>query len=307
MQSYKNILAVINRETNYRKTFLKSMHLSKISGAKLTLLDIHHDKGLFSKSSIKPATTLKHHSSYHSNYHSSSKSENLELDELETILKQNNVNFEIQQQSAKQDYKNILHTLNQKEFDLVVKDKPVKHYTHFGLKPSDDWHLLRESPVPVMLVTQSNWKASGHILSAIETESQEAQHMKINQNILDHTYCLSHLLDSNVHLMNCYLGESLSMAIESTPEINQKLLHLKHLAHLSETSQQSTATLHVCEGLPEYGISDLANEYHVNIVVLGTSEHANFINNVTGHTSEYIIDKLDCDVLTIKPLTNLYH
>jgi nucleotide-binding universal stress UspA family protein len=158
-----------------------------------------------------------------------------------------------------------------------------------------------------MLVTQSDWHSSGQILSAIETESQEAQHLKINQNILEHTYCVSHLLDSNVHLMNCYLGESMSMAIKSKPDINQKLLHLQHLAHLSEKGKYSTATLHVCEGLPEYGVSELAQKYHVNMVVLGTSEHANFINNVTGHTSEYIIDQLNCDVLTIKSPTNLYH
>jgi len=299
MEPYKNILAVINREGNYKNTFLKSMYLSKQSGAKLTLLDIHHKPGLFSKQPAKLSANLKNHLSY--------KSEDEELDELGIILKKNNVNFEIKQQSSRQDYKGILQTLNQDEYDLMVKDKATKHYTHFGFKPSDDWHLLRDSSVPVMLVTQNKWHAAGHILSAIETESRENSHLKVNQDILEHTYCLSELLKSDVHLLNCFLGESMSMAIESKPVINQKRLHLQHLASLSENQQYSTPTLHVCEGLPEYGISELAEKYHANMVVLGTSEHASFINNVTGHTSEYIIDKLDCDVLTIKSLIKVIH
>lgn len=299
MEPYKNILAVIDRQTNYRNTFLKSMYLSKQSGAKLTILDMQRKLAMFSKPIVKLSASLNNHSSY--------QSEDEELDELSIILKQNKVNFEIKQQRSRQDYKGILQTLNQEDFDLIVKDKAVKHHTFFGMKPSDDWHLLRDSSVPVMFVTPKKWHTAGHILSAIETENQENTHLKINKNILEHTYCLSHLLNSDVHLLNCYLGESLSMAIESKPVINQKLLHLQHLTNLSENGDYSAAILHVCEGLPEYGISELADKYHVNMVVLGTSEHASFVNNVTGHTSEYIIDKLDYDVLTIKSRSNIIH
>ena len=277
MEPYKNILAVIDRQSNFQNTFLKSIYLSKRSGAKLTLLETHLN------------------------------SKNEQSDELAFILRQNKINFEIKQSKKMTSYKGILQTLNQDEYDLIVKEKSAKHHTFLGLKPSDDWHLLRDSPVPVMLVTQRKWQADGHILSAIETESQENSHLKINQNILEHTYCLSDLLDSDVHLLNCFLGENMSMAIECKPVINQKLLHLQHLANLSGNAVHSPAKLHVCEGLPEYGVSELAEEYHANMVVLGTSEHANFINNLTGHTSEYIIDKLACDVLAIKSSEKLIH
>jgi len=291
MEPYKNILAVINHEHYYRNTLLKSMYLSKKSGAKLTLLDIQPNIGLFST----PSTPLSVNSAID------------ELDDLLVLLKQNDVNFEIRHENVNQDYKRILQVLNHDEFDLVIKEKTPKHHNYLGLKPSGDWHLLRDSSVPVMLVTKNEWSDAGHVLTAIETENQENTHLNINHEILSHTCSLSHLLSSHVHLVNCFLGEDMSIAIDFKPTINQKLLHLQHLVELSEDAGDFATTLHISQGLPENKISELATKYHVNMVVLGTSEHSSLMNNITGHTSEYIIDRLDCDVLTIKSQHTVHH
>jgi len=275
MRNYQNILAVIDNN-NSQSIIRKALALSKRSNAELTFLNLSNQDN--SIPAISPAN-------------------------LSTpFIEQNKVNV-VKAKTTKA-YPAISEELSNNSYDLIIKNKITKHHNYMGISPCDDWKLLRNSSVPVMLVTKTQWQSHGHLLTALETEENNSLHNDLNKNILEHSYQLSEKLTSKVHLINCYLGEDPSISLAppslSMNFVSQKELHWQHLKMLSGSNLEIDQELHLQQGIPETEISLLAIKYDVNIVVIGAAEHNSIASNIFGHTSEYIIDELQCDVLAVK-------
>ena len=63
-------------------------------------------------------------------------------------------------------------------------------------------------------------------------------------------------------------------------------------------SQENT---HIKEGLPEDVIESMANELDAALVILGTVGRTGISAALIGNTAEHVIDRLNCDVLALKP------
>lgn len=289
---YRNILAVVNNQSDCDNTILKAITLSIKSGARLTFLSLEQKTSWFA--GLSPFTQSKSPPAYRLK------------DEIDRVFSHstqlcNNILFK--QSQAHAEHTAVLQELNTQDYDLVIKQKIPKHHNYFGLAPSSDWHLLRETAVPVMLVTDNSWQVSGDMLTALETEEDNESHHRFNLKLLSHSCHLSTLLRSEIHLLNCYLGESMSIAVSSNADQanRQKMKHWQHLVDLSKHEAEFEKELHLRQGMPDQQIPALANKYQVNMVVLGSGEHNNMFNRIAGHTAEYVIDQLSCDVLALKP------
>jgi universal stress protein E len=71
---------------------------------------------------------------------------------------------------------------------------------------------------------------------------------------------------------------------------------------LSLVGQFYIAGDNVREGLPEVIIPQVAKEIDAELVVIGTVGRLGISAALIGNTAEHVIDALDCDVLTVKPL-----
>ena len=58
---------------------------------------------------------------------------------------------------------------------------------------------------------------------------------------------------------------------------------------------------HVNEGLPEDVIQALSVELDAELVILGTIGRTGLSAALIGNTAEHVIDRLNCDVLALKP------
>ena len=58
---------------------------------------------------------------------------------------------------------------------------------------------------------------------------------------------------------------------------------------------------HIKEGLPEDVIQSLANKLDAELVILGTVGRTGLSAALIGNTAEHVIDRLNCDVLALKP------
>ncbi len=55
------------------------------------------------------------------------------------------------------------------------------------------------------------------------------------------------------------------------------------------------------QGLPEDVIPDAAKKLNSGLVILGTTGRTGLSAVFIGNTAEHVIDKIDCDVLALKP------
>lgn len=203
----------------------------------------------------------------------------------------------------------ILAEITNNNYDLLIKNIHTAK-VKWGILRSDNHYLLREGNTNLLLVGENKWPDNGHILSALETEETAEKHQQLNRFMLDESHYLAQLLESDVHLINCYQEQpSISLADSFLAEgaVEPPEQHWQHLENTASRLGVQQDHIHVEAGLPEYVIPHEAEKYQINVVVLGAGEHHGFISLLKGHSSEYIVDALMCDALILKANVSNLH
>ena len=107
--------------------------------------------------------------------------------------------------------------------------------------------------------------------------------------------------------MNAFPGTPVNIAIE-IPEFNpqeynstMKHHHIDAVSALASQFDIDSAHYHVKEGMPEDVLPELATKLDAEMVVIGTIGRTGLSAAIIGNTAEHVIDRLDCDVLAVKP------
>jgi universal stress protein E len=204
-------------------------------------------------------------------------------------------------------YESIIYEVIDKGYDLIVKGTQQHGILKSVIFTPTDWHIMRKAPVPVLLVKEHDWPIGGKILAALNVGVDIVEHQSLNQQITHHALQFASLLKSEVHLVNSYPGTPTNIVIE-IPEFdpthyNQTIRdhHVDAMQHHALQHNIAANKCHVEEGLPEVVIPKYAQQLDAELVVLGTVGRQGISAALIGNTAEHVIDKLNCDVLTIKP------
>ncbi|WP_340677830.1 universal stress protein UspE [Paraglaciecola sp.] len=204
-------------------------------------------------------------------------------------------------------YESIIYEVIDKGYDLIVKGTQQHGVLKSVIFTPTDWHIMRKAPVPVLLVKEHAWPTGGQIIAAVNVGVDIAEHQSLNEKITFHAIQFAKLLKSDVHLVNSYPGTPTNIVIE-IPEFdptqynqNVRKHHVDALSKLAVRHHISEQSCHIEEGLPEDVIPKYAEQLDAELVVLGTVGRQGISAALIGNTAEHVIDKLDCDVLAIKP------
>lgn len=204
-------------------------------------------------------------------------------------------------------YESIIYEVIDKGYDLIVKGTQQHGVLKSVIFTPTDWHIMRKAPVPVLLVKEHAWPTGGQIIAAVNVGVDIAEHLSLNEKITFHAIQFAKLLKSDVHLVNSYPGTPTNIVIEipefDTTQYNQNVRHHHVEAMYKHASRHhiDKQHCHVEEGLPEDIIPKYAEQLDAELVVLGTVGRQGISAALIGNTAEHVIDKLDCDVLAIKP------
>ena len=200
----------------------------------------------------------------------------------------------------------ISHTLKNQN-DLIIKATKSHDSLKSVIFTPTDWHLLRKSPVPVLLVKDHDWPENGKVIAAVDAGNDDESHQGLNQQIVAHGLEIASMLGAETHLVNSYPGAPLNIAVE-IPDFDPesynsavKKHHESELAKLADINNLSKDKWHVGEGLPEDVIPAYARNIDAELVVMGTIGRTGISAALIGNTAEHVIDQLNCDVLAIKP------
>ena len=201
----------------------------------------------------------------------------------------------------------VIQTVLENQYDLVVKGT----HQHGTLKSiiftPTDWHLIRKCPCPVLLVKNVDWADNGKILAAVHTGSDHDHHKALNEKIISQSRALANYISADVHIVNSYPGTPVNIAIE-IPEFDPneynsvvKAHHQKSVAALASQFAISSENVHISEGLPEDVIPKVSEKIDAELLVIGTIGRTGFSAAIIGNTAEHVLDRINCDVLAIKP------
>ncbi|EWH12271.1 universal stress protein UspE [Catenovulum agarivorans DS-2] len=201
----------------------------------------------------------------------------------------------------------VIKQVIQYNYDLVVKATHEHSILRSVIFTPTDWHLLRKCPCSVLLVKEHDWPTNGTILAAINSVSQEQQHIDLNNNIISTAQYMQSLLEAKLKLLNCFPGSAVSLAVEIPefdPTAYRQAIRQHHLTSTLKYAQAFEIDEDNCilaEGLPEDTISRQANELDAELIVLGTIGRSGISAALLGNTAEHLLDGVNCDVLALKP------
>ncbi|WP_371379069.1 universal stress protein UspE [Thalassotalea aquiviva] len=297
MESYQNLLVVIDPTTEDQKALQRACTLAKQTQAKVTaflcIYDFSYEMTTMlsgeERESMR-ATVIKGREQW-----------------LDDILIDFDYKIDYKVIWHNRPFEAILNEVDEHKYDLVLKSTHEHPTLQSVIFTPTDWHLIRKCWVPLLLVKEHSWPENGHILAAIHASSDEEDHMSLNNKITEEAINLSKLIKADTHFVNSYPGTPINIAIE-IPEFDAAEYNKNMQAHHIKMMQQHAAKfgidkkyLHVKEGLPEDVIEQVANELDAELVILGTIGRTGLSAMLIGNTAEHVIDRINCDLLALKP------
>lgn len=300
MEAYKNILVVVDPSTDEQKALSRAVEFASKTTTKITaflsIYDFSYEMTTMLSSDEREAmrqTVINDRKVW---IEERIKAIGASVEDIDIKVIWHNRPFEA-----------VIDQVIDHGFDVVFKGTHEHDKLKSVIFTPTDWHLLRKCPCPLLLVKDHSWPANGNILAAVNVGSDEDEHQSLNQIITEEAKHLANIISANVNLVNSFPGTPVNIAIEipefDASQYNDTMLqhHKDAMAKHADTYAIDRERTFVKEGLPEDVIESLSQELDAELVILGTIGRTGLSAALIGNTAEHVIDRLNCDVLALKP------
>jgi universal stress protein E len=206
----------------------------------------------------------------------------------------------------------VIRRAGRAKADLIVAERHATRHVAPWLMRYSDWELLRQSPVPVLLVKTRKPYDSPNILAAIDPSHAFAKTSQLDDSILRLGSRISSALRGRFHVMHTYVPTLMGVAPTelNAPDATARILsHAGKIAKAGFDKALRTARLgrlapsrrhlltqHAVDAIPQ-----LAGKLGCHIIVMGALSRSGLKRAVIGNTAERVLDDLPCDLLIAKP------
>ncbi|KHT38817.1 universal stress protein UspE [Vibrio sinaloensis] len=217
------------------------------------------------------------------------------------------VEFDVRVVWHNRPYEAIIAEVFGGEHDIVIKGTRKHDVLESVIFTPTDWHLLRKCPCPVLLVKNQDWPEDASIIASVHVGSENETHLNLNDSMVEQLNSLTERLDAKPYLVNAYPVTPANITIE-LPEFDPATYtdavrghHLTAMKALRQKHGYDDEQTVVEQGLPEDIIPEVAQRLNAAMVIIGTTGRTGLSAVFIGNTAEHVIDKINCDVLALKP------
>ena len=301
MKRFKNILMVAEDRKNDRKSLRRALELAERNSARLNILEVIEipEKEISRLNKKLKRKNLKE----------------LFIQERKTAL-----DVLLRQEKAVPDrvdiefgipFLKVIQHVQKYKFDLVIKVAEGKGGLKEKLFGTTSLHLMRKCPCPTWILKPGRIKGYNKILAAVDPMDQDSVKESLNKKIIELATSMAEIEKAELHVMHNwqFLEESLLIhragmdrkAVKALAN-QEKALHQKALeALLRRHPTKAPRILRLYKGNPGEIIPKYAEEYGIDLVVMGTLSRHGVAGLLIGNTAEQVIQKVNSAVLTVKP------
>jgi universal stress protein E len=167
--------------------------------------------------------------------------------------------------------------------DVVLKSSSPHTSSQRILNRTSDWTLIRECLCPVLLVKNDTDTDSRRVLAAIDFSTEKEAYEDLNRRIIEFSQRVMDNKHAEVHFINAHRD------LASTPDRNA----------LIRSCGVESDQVHIRLGDPEDVIVENARLMNAGLVIVGNAARSGLSALVKGNTVEKIVDRLECDVLSM--------
>lgn len=188
-------------------------------------------------------------------------------------------------------------------FDAELLLKTGNRSEHFLYTPTD-WHLLRNSKIPVMICAEKKWKRARPIVAALDLATKKPAKKRLNQRVMQLASQLSNSLELPLQVVSALdipqVLKDLDL-IDAREWRQKKLQEIEPVVQkLCEDYQLQRQQLRLITGEPHRVIPKEANRLKADLVVMGSMARGGVKGALQGNTGEKVLHHLRTDVVSVR-------
>lgn len=195
-------------------------------------------------------------------------------------------------------YEEVIRRADELKPDLVIKS--TRHHERLArlLLANDDWELIRYCPAPLLLVKDQGWTDQPKFIVAVDPEHSHDKPASLDHKLIRAAGTLAKVSGGSVHLYHSTHLPPLSgmYPIESDYQVDSDKIRDLGAQHKISDQHCYVSDADIAHSLPE--LTKLAQ---ASAVVMGAVSRSRLDRMLIGNTAEKVLDRLECDVLIIKP------
>ncbi|MBN7798106.1 universal stress protein [Parahaliea mediterranea] len=168
-----------------------------------------------------------------------------------------------------------------------------------------DWQLLRECPVPVLIVARDKWVRTKPVLAALDLGTTNRDKRKLNHQVVAEAKRIAEVLGAELKLLSAVEVPTLLDELDMVDPISyvkkQKQAMQSHITELAEAHNLPRSAFQVKRGPVSRVITSEAARVRAQLVVMGTVGRRGVKARLLGNTAESVLQLLHTDVMALKP------
>ena len=209
-------------------------------------------------------------------------------------------------------YEGLIARIRRSTADLVVKDTHHHSILQRTVLSNTDWHLIRSSPVPLLLVKPTAWSDRPRIIAAIDPGHTHDRGCMLDRDVLEHAAALAERVNGELCVLNAFIPDVVIVAATagdpplvttvSTQQIElEQRAKREEIGCLAREFGASAGNVYVEIGSPIEVLPRMAEQLHADMVVMGALSRRSWRRSIIGSTAEMVLERLPCDALIVKP------
>jgi universal stress protein E len=206
-------------------------------------------------------------------------------------------------------YEAIIRHAVASKADLIVAERHRGLHFAPAVLHFNDWELLRQSPVPVLLVKRTGRYERPVVLAAVDPTHSLDKPAQLDEIILDTSTAIAAALHGQLHSVHAYVpltgGERPTQPLDAETAANLNRKREASARHQYERLLNgyriARGHRHLLNLPPSEAIQTVAATTHADIVTLGAISRSGWQRLLIGNTAEDLLDPLRCDLLVVKP------
>jgi universal stress protein E len=188
---------------------------------------------------------------------------------------------------------------------LVVKDTHHHSILKRTIFSNTDWHLIRDCPAPLLLVKPGSLEERPKVFAAVDPLHIHDKPAQLDHEIVSFANTLAEGISGELHLLHSYMVPVELIVPEPTSiaQIMEEVEREHREAFTSLLKQHAVADdrSHFVRGVAHEVLLEVTASEGAGIIVMGAISRRGLDKVFMGSTAERVLDRLQCDVLIVKP------
>ncbi|MCL1139399.1 universal stress protein [Shewanella pneumatophori] len=184
--------------------------------------------------------------------------------------------------------------VNADEYAMMLKS--LAEPEHFQ---PEDWQLIRNTQVPLMLMSNNLLNKAKSILMAVDLDSDNPEKQKLNTAVINQAKSLAKATGAELHLG--FVIQLPKVLRDMDVLDTHYLVKESYQRHKQELEKIGLApdNIHILVGEADLCLFELSCRLKAEYIVMGVRQHKGILGQIIGNTAESILQRLRSNILVV--------